>query len=408
MRILLVGDGPSSRAGLTSGLSRLGFKVDEVQIGLDPKTYLITSNYDAIVLDWMRFDASGAGFLADCRAAGDRIPILLLTTVDGAEERVRWFEAGVDACLVKPFDFHEMVARLRALIRRLRYEPPASPSARTWSDMNSRATEPGLKVRAIIPRTALSIMLFATLALLSASAHSEQLTLPLSPEQRQAVGEVVKEYLLQNPEVLRDASLELERRSEQLQKADQARVLAKYREQLLSSRGSTIIGNPNGKVSLVAFFDYNCPFCRNSVGDIQRLVDTNPDLRVVLREFPILGKDSTDTSRLALAVARETNDLALRGRYYASLMKAKGSMTGDLALSAAAGMGIDTTKLRHDLKDPDIDAILRENFVTAEALGVNGTPAFVIGDQVIVGAVGVDRMQAALSAVAGNSSNLRQ
>lgn len=274
--------------------------------------------------------------------------------------------------------------------------------------MNNRATEPSLHLRTIVPRTTLAIAVFAALTFLGATAHSQQLTLPLSPEQRQAIGEVVKEYLLQNPEVLRDASMELERRSETLQKADQAKALVQYREQLLSARGSTIIGNPNGKVSLVAFFDYNCPFCRNSVGDIQKLVDNNPELRVVLREFPILGKDSTDTSRLALAVARQTTDLALRGRYYASLMKAKGSMTGELALSAAAGMGIDTAKLKRDLKDPDIDAILRQNFVAAEALGVNGTPAFVIGDQVIVGAVGADRMQAALSAAGSSSSNLRQ
>ncbi|MCS3474164.1 DsbA family protein [Bradyrhizobium elkanii] len=244
---------------------------------------------------------------------------------------------------------------------------------------------------------ALPIIALASLAFLG-MARSEELRLPLSPEQRQAIGEVVKEYLLQNPEVLRDASIELERRTEQMRKADQAKALTRYRSQLLSPRGSTIIGNPNGSKSLVAFFDYNCPYCRASVGDIQKLVDKNPELRVVLREFPILGPDSTATSRLALAVARETSDASLRARYYTSLMKTKGSMTGVLALSTATGMGLDEKKLKSDLKDPEIDAILRENFSAAEALGVNGTPAFVIGDQIIVGAVGVDRMQSALSA----------
>ncbi|MGN8550380.1 DsbA family protein [Bradyrhizobium sp. 13971] len=97
-------------------------------------------------------------------------------------------------------------------------------------------------------------------------------------------------------------------------------------------------------------------------------------------------------------MARETSDASLRARYYTSLMKTKGSMTGVLALSTATGMGLDEKKLKSDLKDPEIDAILRENFSAAEALGVNGTPAFVIGDQIIVGAVGVDRMQSALSA----------
>src|SRR6185437_941039 len=108
MRILLVGDSPLSHVGLKSGLSRLGFTVDEAQIGPNWQTCPVTSSFDAIVLDLVRLDKSGPEFLADCRAAGDRVPFLLLTTVNGVEERLRWFEAGVDACLVKPFDLDEM------------------------------------------------------------------------------------------------------------------------------------------------------------------------------------------------------------------------------------------------------------------------------------------------------------
>jgi protein-disulfide isomerase len=182
-----------------------------------------------------------------------------------------------------------------------------------------------------------------------------------------------------------------------LQKDDQAKALKKYWSQLISPRGSTIIGNPNGRINLVAFFDYNCPFCRASVGDIQKLIDDNPELRVVLREFPILGQDSTDTSRVALAVAREAADPALRARYYTSLMKTKGQMDGALALSMATELGLDSAKLKRDLRDTDINAILQENYSFAEALGITGTPAFVIGDQVIVGVVGPERMQAAVS-----------
>ena len=120
-------------------------------------------------------------------------------------------------------------------------------------------------------------------------------------------------------------------------------------------------------------------------------------MRVVLREFPILGPDSTATSRIALAVARETTDAALRARYYTSLMKTKGPMNGPLALSTATGLGLDGAKLKADLRDPEIEAILRENYAAAEALGINGTPAFIVGDQIIVGAVGPDRMQEALA-----------
>jgi protein-disulfide isomerase len=313
------------------------------------------------------------------------------------EERVRWFNAGVDTYLVKPFDLDEMVARLRALIRRRTDNRQVEPSNQAFSTFDRPRSELVPKAGSMARRSAMSIALLAGLVFLGA-ARAQELRVPLSPEQRQAIGEVVKEYLLQNPEVLRDASLELERRSEQQQKEEQAKALSQYRSQLLSPRGATIIGNPNGRVSLVAFFDYNCPYCRASVGDIQKLVDANPELRVVLREFPILGPDSTATSRLALAVARETPDLGLRTRYYEALMKAKGSMTGSLAFTTATSMGLDSAKLKSDLKDPEIDAILRENFAAAEALGVNGTPAFIIGDQVIVGAVGAERMQATLSA----------
>lgn len=396
MRILLVGDGPLPHTGLRAGLSRLGFRVDNAMMSPDRSHHPLLSSYDAIVLDFARLDRADLDLIAAHRSANGGVPIVLLTAVDDVEERIRWFNAGVDTCLVKPFELEELGARLRALIRRREDNRPAGASTQAWRIEDRPLSELMPKVGTLARRSALSIAVLAGLAFLG-TVRAQDLRVPLTPAQRQAIGEVVKEYLLQNPEVLRDASIELERRSEEQQKAGQAKALAQYRSQLLSSRGATIIGNPNGRMSLIAFFDYNCPYCRASVGDIQKLVDNNPELRVVLREFPILGPDSTATSRLALAVARETADTGLRTRYYEALMKAKGSMTGSLAFTTATSMGMDGARLKSDLKDPEIDAILRENFAAAEALGVNGTPAFIIGDQVIVGAVGADRMQATLS-----------
>lgn len=242
------------------------------------------------------------------------------------------------------------------------------------------------------------LLSFAMLVVAQANGKSEEVRSPFSVEQRHGIEEIVREYLLKNPEVVRDAIAELERRTEQLQKASQAKMLEQYRDQLVSSRGSTVIGNPKGSVSIVAFFDYNCPYCRASVDDIQKLIDGNPELRVVMRELPILGRDSTDASRVALAVARQTGDLTLRARYYTVLMKSKGQVNGSLALSTATGLGLDGPKIKNDLRSAEIDAILRDNLATAEALGITGTPAFVIGDEIIVGAVGPDRMQAAIAA----------
>jgi len=353
-----------------TGLGRLGFSLENGVLGLHWQDHPATLRYDAIILDLSNLHQTGLDFVAACRSESNNIPILLLTTVDGVQERVRWLDAGVDACLVKPFDLDEMAARLRALIRRRADHQHVEPSNQAWSTFDCPLPELVPKAGLIARRSAMSVALLAGMVFLG-SARAQELRVPLSPEQRQAIGE-----------------------------AEQAKALAQYRSQLLSSRGATIIGNPNGRVSLVAFFDYNCPYCRASAGDIQKLVDANPELRVVLREFPILGPDSTATSRLALAVAREAPDIELRARYYDALMKAKGSMTGSLAFTTATSMGLDSAKLKSDLKDPEIDAILRENFAAAEALGVNGTPAFIIGDQVIVGAVGADRMQATLSAAA--------
>jgi protein-disulfide isomerase/CheY-like chemotaxis protein len=372
-----------SCASIQSGLSRSGFDAEIASITSEDRKRFDGSGFDAVVLDLTNPEKQGLQSLHDRKAEIEGVPILLLTDVDDVEERVRWLDAGIDACLVKPFDLEELAARLHALVRSCKNARSGGSPAKPWMISDRRA--------------ALSIAAFVSLVFLG-TARSEEPRLSLSSEQRQAIGEVVKEYLLQNPEVLRDAENELEKRVEQQQKSDQAQALEKYRDQLVSPRGSTIIGNPHGSKTLVAFFDYNCPYCRASVGDIQKLVDNNPELRVVLREFPILGQDSTDTSRLALALAGDTPDVDLRARYYTALMKAKGSMTGALALSTATVMGIDGAKLKHDLTNPEIDKILKENFTAAQALGVNGTPAFVIGDQVIVGAVGVDRMQAALSA----------
>jgi protein-disulfide isomerase len=243
----------------------------------------------------------------------------------------------------------------------------------------------------------LSIPLMA-LMLFSGASRAQQDQSSFDPQQRQAIERIVEDFLLRNPEVIEEASKELERRREAQQQAAQAEALKQYRDKLLSPRGSTIIGNPNGKTDLVEFFDYNCPYCRKDVDDVKKLIQDNPDLRVVLREFPILGPDSVAASRVALAVAKQTDDLNLRSKFYHVLMGSKGRTGAAQALAVAAGLGLDETRLKKDMRDPDLDAIIRENLTLAEALAIEGTPSFVIGNQIIVGAVGSDRMQAAITA----------
>lgn len=215
-------------------------------------------------------------------------------------------------------------------------------------------------------------------------------------DQQRAIEQIVRDYLLRHPEVLLDASQELERKNEEAQKTAQAAALRQYREQLISPRGSTIAGNPNGTINVVEFFDYNCPYCRASVGNVEKLVAANPQVRLVLRELPVLGPSSVEATRVALAVAKETSDPALRSKYFLALMTMKSQVNGAVALATAEKLGLDAAKLQKDVAAPDVDAIIKENLRMADALGVTGTPTFVIGDQIIVGAVDLAQMEAAL------------
>lgn len=234
-------------------------------------------------------------------------------------------------------------------------------------------------------------------ALLATPALSEPATAPFSPEQRHAIETVIRDYLIANPDVLLEANAELDRRQEALQHQKQVKALEETRDRLNSPRGSTVLGNPKGKVTLVVFFDYNCPFCRASVDDIAKLGSANPELRIVLREFPVLGPESTAASRVALAASRQIMDVARRERYYRSLMTVKGHTDAKVAIALASSLGLDEGAVRRDLQDREIDVMIKENFGLAEELGINGVPAFVVGDSVMIGAIGYDRIQQAIS-----------
>lgn len=248
------------------------------------------------------------------------------------------------------------------------------------------------------PRIAL--LALATTIAMGGSSFGRDAARPMSADERQEIEQIIREYLLKNPEILRDASAELDRRSEEAQKVAQSRALVEARANLVSERGSTILGNRNGKVSLIVFFDYNCPFCRASVGDLDALAKSNPDLKIILREFPVLGPQSTDASRVALAAARQLVLPDVRAKYYQAMMSVKGTMDGELASSMGEKFGVDRSRLQKDLHDKDLDKMINENILLAERLGINGVPSFVVGNQIVVGAVGADKLQSAIALAA--------
>lgn len=188
--------------------------------------------------------------------------------------------------------------------------------------------------------------------------------------------DATRRYLMANPEVL-------PRAMEVLNQRDRIARIGPVREQLELPFPGAVLGNPQGSVTLVEFTDYACGFCRQSVSDVARLVAENPDLRVVVREFPILRPESADAARMALAAAQQDRYAAFH-----DAMFALGTPSADTIEAAAKTAGVDLAKARTAIEKGAFDPFLQANHQLAEQIGISGTPGWVIGDRVIDGAVG--------------------
>jgi protein-disulfide isomerase len=189
-------------------------------------------------------------------------------------------------------------------------------------------------------------------------------------------GQSTREYLLANPEILPEAMEELQRR-------DEVARIAPLRGELERPFPGAILGNPNGSVTLVEFSDYACGYCRQSVADIAALVAADPDLKVVMREYPILSAESVDAARMALAAAQQ-------GKYagFHDAMFALGPPSAETIDAAARQAGVDLARAHAAIASGAFDPHLQVNSQLAAQLGISGTPGFVVGDQTLNGAVG--------------------
>jgi len=211
-------------------------------------------------------------------------------------------------------------------------------------------------------------------------------------QQKQAIGEIVKEYLLKNPEVLSEVVSELEKRQAEAQQVSQASAVQETKQTLLNAPHSYVAGNPSGDITLVEFFDYNCGYCKKALSDLLTLVKNDPKLRVVLKDFPVLGPDSVEASRVALAVKKQLQGQKLFD-YHVKVLETRGRVNGERAMAVAKEMGVDMAKLQKDVESPDVRAALQENMALGDKLSLTGTPAFIIGEAVIPGAVGIEPLK---------------
>ena len=214
------------------------------------------------------------------------------------------------------------------------------------------------------------------------------------------IGKIVREYLLNNPQVIFEAvERHRERQKQQQAERDQA-TLRKHRGKLLADRHSFVGGNPDGDVTVVEFFDYRCGYCKRFAPTLEKIKKQDPKLRVVYKEFPILGPDSMKGAQAALA-ARE------QGRYvefHEALMRVRGNLDDKTIMAVARSVGLDTDRLRKDMQSSTIRNAIGDTRKLAAALGITGTPAVIVGDEIVRGAVPLERLAAMIAAARAKGS----
>ena len=249
------------------------------------------------------------------------------------------------------------------------------------------------------PTLALILGLALAIPALPAAAQEQSLPAPseMSEAEREAFRAEVRAYLLEHPEVILEAIEILEARRSADQEKQDAELVAAHRDLLFNDPDSWVGGNPEGDVTLVEFLDYRCGYCKRAHPEVEALLQQDQNIRFVVKEFPILGEESVAAARMALA-ALEIDPSRFEALHDA-LMSHEGQLTEAAAYQIARNVGYDAEALKARAGQPDIEEQIRENYSLARALGINGTPGFVLGDRIVRGYLPLEEMQAAVDEV---------
>jgi protein-disulfide isomerase len=220
----------------------------------------------------------------------------------------------------------------------------------------------------------------------------------VSLDQKGQIEKIVHDYLIAHPEVIKEAIIALQAKEDAQKADDQSQAVTAHKGELFSDAATPVAGNPIGDVTLVEFFDYHCPYCKAVAEPLAQLLQEDKGVRLVLKEFPILGDDSKLASKAALAAVAQ-------GKYWEfhqALLDHRGAFDMDTLKAIAAKVGIDTKKLVADMSDAKTEPLIDNNHKLADALDIGATPTFVIGDQVVEGAVPLDQLKALIKKARGS------
>jgi protein-disulfide isomerase len=234
---------------------------------------------------------------------------------------------------------------------------------------------------------------FACAALLAAALPYAVRAAEFSAPQRGEIEKIVRDYLIAHPEVLQEAMAELDKRQTAAEAEKHKDVVKQQAATLFSSPRQVNLGNPQGNVTFVEFFDYNCGYCKRAMSDMLTLLKDDPNLKIVLKEFPVLGPGSVEAAQVAVAVRMQDKTGKKYLEFHQKLLGGRGQADRAHALAVAKDIGMNMAEIDKDMQSPEVKATLEENFKLAEQLGLNGTPSYVIGDNVVVGAIGLQGLE---------------
>lgn len=218
-----------------------------------------------------------------------------------------------------------------------------------------------------------------------------------SPPQKSEIELIIRDYIVNHPEVLQEAIAELDKRQAAADVEKTKAAVANNAEMLFNSSRHVVLGNPKGDVTMVEFFDYNCGFCKRAMADMLDLLKDDPRLKIILKEFPVLGPGSVEAAKVAVAVRVQDKGGKKYLDFHQKLLGGRGQADKARALAVAKEVGMDMKRIDTDMASDEAKVSLEESLKLGETLGLNGTPSYIVGTDVVIGAVGLDALRSKVS-----------
>src|ERR1700735_136710 len=221
---------------------------------------------------------------------------------------------------------------------------------------------------------------FAAAVSLALAGAAPAVAQSFSADPREEIGKIIKDYLLTHPEVMQDVMAELEKRQQPADAEKHRQVVKENTATLFSSPHQVVLGNPQGNVTMVEFFDYNCGYCKRAMADMLDLIKADGNLKFVLKEFPVRGEGSVEAARVAVAARMQDVTGKKYIEFHQKLLGGRGPADKARALAAAKEAGFDMARIEKDMASDEVKKTIHENLKLAELIGGNGTPSYAVGE----------------------------